>query len=412
MARTNYHPSAALAVLTGLNFFNYVDRSVLFAVQPLVQKEFPRSDADFGFLTTAFFFCYMVTAPFIGVLADRTQRKTIMVLGAVVWSVATLLTAITYDFRTLLIRHTIVGIGEATFVTVAPSFIADLFPESKRARVLGIFYLCIGFGTAVGYVLGGAISHKHGWRAPFYIAAAPGFVLAAVLSFLPEPPRGLQDTLKETPQRTTITGLFRNGAFWTATLGMAMVTFALGGLQVWMPTFLSRIRHVRLDHANLVFGAITAFNAVAGALLGGWMGDRMLNRNRGAYYVLSAVSLLIALPFMTLAITTGGGMMYPAIFLAEFLLFLNTAPLNAAVVNSVGAHVRATAIAVNLFTIHLLGDAFSPTLIGYISDRSSLQIGFMAAVVAVLLASIILFYGRRYAPPVSLAAEAAGGTAT
>ena len=350
MTRSRQHPVAALTVLTGLNFFNYVDRSVLFAVQPLIQNEFHRSDAEFGMLTSAFFFCYMFTAPFIGALADRTQRRRIMIAGAIVWSAATLLTAVTFDFRALLIRHTAVGIGEATFATIAPSFLADLFPESKRGRILAIFYLCIGLGTAVGYMVGGSVSRLYGWRAPFYVAAVPGFLLAAALSFIPEPPRGLQDTLPETRERGTLRGLARNGAFWTATLGMAMWTFGIGALQVWMPTFLSRVRHQPLDRANLMFGAITAVNAIVATLLGGWIGDRVLRRNRGAYYLVSAITMLIAVPGMIVAITASGRVMYPAIFLTEFLLLLNTAPLNAAIVNSVGAHIRATAIAVNLFT--------------------------------------------------------------
>ncbi|HET7183475.1 MAG TPA: MFS transporter [Terriglobales bacterium] len=396
------HPVAALTILTGLNFFNYVDRSVLFAVQPLVQNEFHRTDAEFGLLTTAFFFCYMFTAPLIGVLADRVQRRGIMVAGAIVWSAATLLTAATFDFRTLFIRHTVVGIGEATFVTIAPSFLADLFPEAKRGRVLGVFYLCIGLGTAVGYIVGGSVSKIHGWRAPFYVAAVPGFLLAAALAFIPEPARGMQDTLPETRERATVRGLVRNGAFWTATLGMAMWTFGVGALQVWMPTFLSRMRHEPLEKANLIFGGITAFNAVFATLLGGWIGDRFLRKNRGGYYIVSSITMLIALPVMLVAITSHGSWMYPSMFLTEFLLFLNMAPLNAAVVNSVGAHIRATAIAVNLFTIHLLGDAFSPTLVGYISDRSSLQTGFLAAIVAVGIASGILYYGKRFAPPIKI----------
>jgi MFS family permease len=409
MPRPHQHPVAALTILTGLNFFNYVDRSVLFAVQPLVQNEFHRNDAEFGLLTSAFFFCYMFTAPFIGALADRMQRRPIMIAGALIWSAATLLTAITYDFRTLLIRHTIVGLGEATFVTIAPSFLADLFPESKRGRVLGVFYLCIGLGTAVGYIIGGSLSKVHGWRAPFYVAAIPGFLLAAALAFIPEPPRGTQDSLPETRERATVFGLARNGAFWTATLGMAMWTFGIGALQVWMPTFLSRVRHQPLEKANLMFGAITAFNAVVATLLGGWIGDRVLRRNRGAYYLVSAVTMLIAVPGMLAAISTTGNLMYVAIFVTEFLLFLNMAPLNAAIVNSVGAHIRATAIAVNLFTIHLLGDAFSPTLVGYISDRSSLQTGFLAAVVAVAIASGVLYYGKRFAPHIRIGEEQPAG---
>lgn len=393
-------PLAALLILSGLNFFNYVDRSVLFAVLPLIQKEIPRNDASYGFLTTAFFVCYMVTAPFVGMLADRYPRKWIMFVGALIWCAMTLMTAVTNNFTTLLIRHTLVGLGEATFVTVAPSFLADLFSEEQRGRVFGWFYLNIGLGTAVGYMMGGYLGHHHGWRFPFYIAAAPGVLLALALAALPEPPRGAKDRLKETVERTSLRGLVSNGAFWTATLGMAMVTFALGGLEAWMPTFLNRIRGVPLDKGNLIFGGITLFTAITGTMLGGWMGDKLLLRTRGAYYFVSAFTLLLGVPAMLGAIYISGRYMYPAMFVAEFLLFLNTAPLNAAVVNSVGASIRATAIAVNLFTIHLLGDAGSPTIIGKISDRSSLQTGFLTTIAAIIVAAVILFYGMKYAPQI------------
>src|SRR4029077_3904472 len=160
------------------------------------------------------------------------------VLGAIFWSALTLLTAVTHTYTELLIRHTLVGIGEATFVTIAPTFVADLFSEEKRGRILGVFYLAIPVGTAAGYLLGGKLGSLHGWRFPFYIAAAPGFVLALAVLFLKEPERGQFDSLKETPERATVLGLARNPAFLTSTLGMAAMTFSLGGIQVWIPKFL------------------------------------------------------------------------------------------------------------------------------------------------------------------------------
>ena len=240
MTQRKLYPWTALVILTALNFLNYIDRSVLFAVQPLVQSEFQLTNAQVGYLTSAFLLFYMVAAPFVGPLADRYSRKLIIVLGAVFWSGLTLLTAVTHTYGELLLRHTLVGVGEATFVTIAPTFVADLFPESKRGRIFGMFYLAIPVGTAAGYLLGGKLGPAMGWRFPFYIAAFPGFVLALAVWFLPEPPRGQFDSEKETPERGTLLGLARNPAFWTVTLGMAAGTFSLGGIQVWMPTFLSR----------------------------------------------------------------------------------------------------------------------------------------------------------------------------
>src|SRR5438067_10583916 len=201
VAQVKLYPRTALALLTALNLLNYIDRSVLFAVQPLVQSEFHLSNAQVGYLTSAFLGFYMLAAPFTGPLVDRYSRKLIIVLGAVFWSALTLLTAVTHNYWELLVRHTLVGVGEATFVTIAPTFVADLFPESKRGRILGIFYLAIPVGTAAGYILGGKLSLHHGWRFPFYVAAIPGFLLALSVLFLSEPERGRFDSLKETAER-------------------------------------------------------------------------------------------------------------------------------------------------------------------------------------------------------------------
>ncbi|MGB9234005.1 MAG: MFS transporter [Terriglobales bacterium] len=400
MASTKLYPRTALIVLTALNLVNYIDRSVLFAVQPMIQAEFHRSDSDFGLLSSAFFIVYMCTAPFMGPLADRYSRKKIIIAGAVVWSIATLLTAVTYNFKMLFLRHMIVGIGEASFCTISPAVIADLFPEKMRGRVLAVFYLTLPFGTALGYILGGTVSaHYNSWRAPFYMGAAPGILLAAIFVFLPEPKRGQFDSIVETPERGTIRGLARNPAFWTATLGMAMMTFALGGLQVWMPTFLHRDHGYSLKDANWIFGISTAATGIGAALAGGWLGDYLLRYTREAYYLVSAVSLALGIPAMWIALYATGNRMLAGIVVAEFLLLINTSPLSAALINSVGAHVRATAIAVNIFVIHLLGDASSPWVIGYLSDHRSLGAGLFATIVAIALSATILFYGMRFAPP-------------
>ena len=400
MTSTRLYPRAALALLTLLNLLNYIDRSVLNAVQPLIQSEFHVSDAQIGRLTTVFLIFYTISAPVMGPLADRYSRRLIIALGAFAWSGFTLLTAVTHTYQGLLIRHTLVGIGEASFVTISPTFVADLFPENKRGRVLGVFYLAIPVGTALGYLLGGPLGARFGWRMPFLLAGIPGFLLATLVLFLPEPERGQFDTLKETPQRARVLGLARNPAFLTATLGMAMMTYALGGLQVWMPTFLSRMRGYTLIRANLLFGAIIAVDGLAASLAGGWLGDMLLRRTRSAYYLVSAASMGLGIPVMIIALFDRGPAMVPGIAVAGFLLLLNTAPLNAAIINSVGAHIRATAIAVNLFVIHFLGDALSPWIIGKVSDRSSLEAGFISTVIATALSSAILFYGMKFAPPV------------
>jgi MFS transporter, Spinster family, sphingosine-1-phosphate transporter len=427
VTQTKLQTRSALLVLTALNLLNYADRNILFAVQPLVQDEFHLSKTQIGYLTSAFLGFYMIAAPFVGPMADRYSRKLIIALGAIFWSGLTLLTAFTHTYTQLLIRHTLVGIGEATFVTIAPTFVADLFAEKMRGRILGIFYLAIPVGSAAGYLLGGNLAPHYGWRFPFYIGAAPGFLLALTVLFLKEPERGQFDSLQETPEdlppqvfshslllksgmaaylelKRIYHLVLRNSAFLAATLGMAAMTFSLGGIQVWMPQFLYSERHYSLAEANFIFGIIIVVDGIVASLAGGWLGDYLLPRMKSSYYLVSAVSMALGVPVMIVALFTRGKAMVPAIALAAFFLLLNTSPLNAAVINSVGAHIRSTAIAVNIFIIHILGDVPSPTMMGWVADRRSLQAAFALPVIAMVVSSLILFYGMRFAPPVRIGA--------
>ncbi len=412
MASKDLHPRTALIVLTALNLLNYADRNVLYAVQPLVQDEFHLTHTQIAYLTSAFLGFYMVAAPFVGPLADRYSRKVIIVLGAVFWSGLTLLTAVTHTYGELLVRHTLVGVGEATFVTIAPTFVVDLFSEDKRARILGVFYLAIPVGSAAGYLLGGYLAPIYGWRFPFYIAAAPGFALALAVLLLKEPERGQFDTLKATPERRTILGLLHNRAFLTATLGMAAMTFSLGGIQVWMPQFLFSERHYSLERANLMFGLIVVVDGIVASLAGGWLGDYLLRRTKSAYYLVSAISMALGVPFMIVALFSSGRLMVPAIGVAAFFLLLNTSPLNAAVINSVDAHIRATAISVNIFVIHILGDVPSPTMMGWVADHRSLQAAFILPVIAMAVSSAILLSGMKYAPAITIGSAPAEARTT
>jgi MFS transporter, Spinster family, sphingosine-1-phosphate transporter len=406
------YPYATLAVLTALNVLNYIDRNMLLGVQPLIQKDFKITDAQTGLLTSAFFGCYMFAAPAVGWMGDRFPRKNIVLIGIAVWSGFTLLTWLVRDYNQLLFRHTIVGIGEASYATIAPTLVADLFPVQRRGRMLSIFYLGLPVGSALGILLGGPLGEHFGWRVPFMIAGIPGFLLALVFWLLPEPARGQTEAFAITPslERSTVEGLVRNGAFITACLGMAMYTFAVGGLQVWIPTFLHRVRGMSVSRAAVVFGLIAAINGIVATMLGGWIGDRMLKRHDGAYYRFSGMAMFAAVPLMIAAVYATGSSMLPAIFFAVFALLVLTGPSNTAVINSVDAGIRSTALAINTFVIHLLGDAFSPWLIGKISDRTSLQTAFWAAFVAAALSGGFFIYGAKFAPRLRPAASGTGSS--
>ncbi len=393
----------ALALLTGLNLLNYIDRYVLAGVQPLVQSAFHVTDEQVGGLTFAFFITYMLASPVTGWLGDRYPRKPLIVAGALVWSLLTLATGLVHTFSELYWRHALVGIGEASFCIYAPALLSDYWPAEQRNRILTLFYLSLPIGAALGYIIGGTVGQAHGWRAPFYVAAGPGLLLAVlVIPLLREPQRGAQEPPAR-PDRVTLAALMRNPAYWTATLGMAMMVFSLGGISVWMPTFLYRSGHTSLAHASQILGAITVVDGIAGTWVGGWLAQRWLRRNRDALYLLSAWSVVLAAPFALLTFFGPARWTIPSLAVAEFLLFLNTGPLNAAIVNAVAAPIRSTALAVELFAIHALGDAPSPRIIGWVSDRSSLRDGLALTLITLLLSGLLLFAGARYAPPVDAA---------
>jgi len=391
----------ALFLLTALNLFNFIDRYILPGVQPLVQKEFRVNDAQLGLLTTVFFFVYMIAAPLTGWLGDRFPRKPLIVIGALLWSIATLLTAWVHDYQTLLIRHAIVGIGEATFSIYSPALLADFYPEADRNRILSIFYIAIPVGGAFGYLTGGILGQHYGWRMPFFIAALPGALIALVFLFVREPQRGSADSLAPTLNRTTLSGLARNPAFWCATLGLAMWTFAVGGISTWLPTFLVRFGEMSIAGAGTVAGALTVICGLLGTIAGAWIAQRWQRRDHRALYLLSGWGSLLAIPFAAAVFFGPPSVFIAGAFLAEFFLFLGTGPLNATLVNSVAAPIRATAISVNLFVIHALGDAFSPHLIGRISDATNLRIGLGITLITLAASGAILFRGARYAPQLS-----------
>jgi MFS transporter, Spinster family, sphingosine-1-phosphate transporter len=390
--------TGTVALLIALNLLNYLDRYILSGEVAPIQHEFHATDQQMGALGTAFFFVYMFAAPATGWLGDRFRRKPLIVAGATLWSLATLAAIWVHSYATLYLRQALVGIGEATFIIFAPAVLADFYPERERNRILSIFYVAMPVGAALGYLAGGQIGPHWGWRAPFFVCALPGFLAAALYALIGrEPERGASDELRPDFKRATFLGLFRNPAFLTATFGMAMLTFAMGGISWWMPEFLRR-GGMSVGSASVTVGAATVVNGIAGTLIGGWIAQIWLRTNHRALYLVSAWSVALTVPFGVLLFFGPRAWAVPAFFAAEFFLFLNTGPLNTAIVNSVSAPVRATAISINLFFIHAFGDTFSPQIIGAISDRSNLSIGLGATLVTLAISAVILFAGARFAP--------------
>jgi MFS family permease len=413
--------SLGLAVLSFINLFNYLDRYVVSAlVESLKHSELALSDANLGSLMSGFLIVFTLTAPIFGALGDQRSRTRLIAFAVACWSVATVLSGFAGSFAALFAARASVGIGEAAYVTIAPSLLADYFPRGQRGRVMAIFFCAIPVGSALGYVIGGLIDVHFGWRMAFFVAGGPGLILAALCLGLRDPPRGNQDVPStptvarsvqafapaETAQvayaqspsaiSATYLTLLRNKPYLLTILGYAAYTFALGGLAFWMPAFLERVRGIPRSQATVSFGAIVVITGFVGTFVGGWLGDYCARRSKQAHLWISAIATLIAAPFAWLALTTGSTSLYlVCMIIAQLCMFMSTGPINASIVNLVRPTQRASANALGVFAIHCFGDVPSPWLIGKISDMYSLAQAVKIVPVAILVAAAIWAWAAR-----------------
>ncbi|MBI4346774.1 MAG: MFS transporter [Elusimicrobia bacterium] len=404
------HPGAnwALGILLLINLLNYLDRQVLFALLPLIKPEFNASDTQLGALASAFMLVYMCAAPPIGYLADRTSRRGWISFGVLFWSLATVFSGLARNYAQLFAARAAVGIGESCYGSVSPPFVAEHFPKERRARVLAWFSMAIPVGSALGYILGGVIGREFGWRTAFFLAGLPGLLLAATALKLKDPREaGSAKAGAQAPALAEYFSLRENRSLLFCTLAMAAMTFGMGAMAVWMPTFYTRAWGMDVARAGTVFGGITVLAGLAGSLLGGWLADRSLRRSPAAYFWVSGLGLLAAVPFGALAVLAPTlPLALAGLFLAEACAFLNMGPLNAVIVAVTPPRVRSMAFAANIFVIHALGDAVSPTIVGWISDQSTLQAGLLAAVSALGVAGALCVAGTRRYPADAGAADA------
>jgi predicted MFS family arabinose efflux permease len=398
-------PRGILALLFAVNVLNYVDRQLVYALLPLIQGDLRLTDAQAGGLASAFMLVYMVAAPPIAWLADSRGRRPWIAGGVALWSVATGAAGFARGFTALFATRTAVGVGEACYGSISPSFVAERYPEARRGRALALFSMAIPVGSALGYAGGGLAGEAFGWRRAFFLVGAPGLLLAALCLLLPaDPPH---------PKTPAAAAGYREvwgvPTFRKVTFAGAAMTFALGGFAVWMPTFFHRVYGLGVGRAGTFFGGITVLGGLTGSLLGGWLADWLRPRAADADLIVSGIGLVAGMPFAAAAILAPSlPLSMAALFAAETLLFLNMGPLNAAIVSVTRLETRSMAFAANIFVIHLLGDAASPTAIGWASDHFGLARALLVACAALGIGGAFCFAARAgYGADAARALEAA-----
>ena len=387
---------AILALLTALNFVNYIDRAVIAAVLKPMRGELGLSNFEAGLLNTAFLIGYFITAPLFGARADKSARKGLIALGVVIWSLATMASGLATGFWTLLAARIVVGVGEASFTVLAPTIIDDVIPPGGKGKALAVFFLAIPLGYAIGYILGGSISHHWGWRSAFFVVGGPGVVLALSCLLIAEPPRKLLDAkarLVDGLREIAKLPLFRR-----AVLGYCAYNAALGAFSYWAPNFLLvRFAGALNDEtANFWFGIVLLAAGAVGTFAGGQWTDRGQRalpppapdapydapEHKAAVNValrVCAVGVAIAAPLGVVCfLVPSPAMFFGVAFVAEVGLFLSTSPVNIALLRSVPAERRASAMAASVFAIHLFGDLWSSAALGLLQDVLPLVVAMMA----------------------------------
>jgi MFS family permease len=476
----------ALALLLGINLFNYIDRQILSATLPKLQLDaalFDPTDKTLNFklglLTSAFLVTYTLFSPVFGWFGDRGSRWALVGGAVIVWSLASGGSGLATAYLMLFLTRCLVGIGEAAYGPVAPSMLSDMYPVEDRGKVMARFYLAIPVGSALGFVVGGAVAGIWGWRSAFLVVVIPGLVLGVLCFFMTDPRRHHPKPDKPADAPPPSPGYFAvlkelRGirSFVLCCVGMTATTFMLGGVAAWAPTYifqrearfelsaeavekleaLTTTEGVRVVPAevteklrpligdgrydfptfkallldrlgpellqqygervydaatapdsatvgsvNIVFGGIVVLSGLGATLLGGMLGDRLRAKGvKGAYFQVAGWGTVVAWPFFVLMLFLPFPYAWVALFVAVFGLFFNTGPANTILANVTRSDIRATAFAINILVIHLLGDVISPPLIGLTADVSSLHTAFLITSVMILIGGVLWIIGAKY----------------
>lgn len=395
----------ALAILFTVNLFNYIDRQLIFGVFTLIKEDLDLSDAALGLLGSAFMVLYMLASVPFGLAGDRWPRNKVIAVGVAVWGAATFLSGLARSFWQLFIARALVGIGEASYGPTATAMVSDYFPKHRRGLVNAVFTAAIPIGGALGVAIGGNVGDRFGWRPAFLLVGLPSFLLAFLAWRLVDPPRGATElaTRPDGPATAatalpatgwSLTGgvstLFRIPTFVLVCVVGMLVAFATGAFAAWLPTYLHRVKGLSLRAATTWYGGIQAGGGCLGVVAGGLIGDALMRRTPAGHLLTIAFGFLASGPLGLLFLLHRDPQVYlPALFGAVFFLVLYMGIVNATIHNVVHPNLRATAIAIFVLLIHLGGDAFSPAIVGLISDRRSLQGAMLFLPVLVTFAGLI-----------------------
>lgn len=415
--RSSFQPTRqqalfAFIVLLVINILNYMDRTILPAVLSHLKLDFPTmTDGEAGLLGSSFLLIYGIATLPLGMLADRTVRKNIVAVCAGLWSIATAMAGFSHTFIQLFIARSFLGVGEAGYAPASLSMIGDYFPKEQRGRILSLWSVSNLFGTALGLIVGGVVAQWLNWRWAFYIVGIPGLIAAFLIWRAYEPRRGAFDTEGGTKEEAA-TGhgnllskdflvqagnLFRIPTYWVLLAAFVFSFFIVGGAQFWIPNYVERTFVLNSAQGGLLSGGTLAGGALVGTLLGGWLADALQKKIPQGRMLIATIAFLVGAPLTLLALSLHDLSYFTVMFIIAIVcLSMCLGPINAILQDIVTPNLRATAVGLALLAGHILGDASSPTIIGYIAQIRDLSFALMVtAPTCLFLAGLICLVGLK-----------------
>jgi MFS family permease len=395
----------ALALLTLVYVFNYLDRTIIYILLSPIKKEMAFTDLQLALLGSMSFviFFTVLGIPF-GRLADRTVRKNMIAAGLAVWSLFSGLTGFANGFWSLFICRMMVGVGEATLGPAALSLLSDYFPPRVRATVQAIYSSGIAIGAGLAFFLGGWLGEHYGWRVAFYALGFPGLAIAALVYLLREEPRGKTEVASTKYSARDWKILFKSVPLRYHYLGYGCFGLAANNLSFWGPTFVTRVYKLDLLTIGKYGGLLTLVVGVPGTILGGYFADKFRRFGRGGRMLFGALAALIAVPFWLLFIFSGNLLLLliaNLVLLALSLVWLG--PAAADVHDIAGPELRGLGIGVYFFAV-IIAFGIGSLIIGQINDwigaattPLNMRYSMLLCPLACLVATLSLWQGYRAA---------------
>lgn len=404
-------PGWALFVLAAISTCGFIDRVIMNVLVHPIKAEFHLSDTQVGLVGGfAFALLNVLLGIWVARLAERRRRVTLIGIGTFFWSVATALCAAASSFATLALARIGVGVGEAVGLPSSQSVISDYFPKEKRTTAISVLVLAPPIGAFVGLTGGGLVAQEWGWRAAFLIAAAPGFLLSAiVLLSVAEPKRGQHDGLggdadRIPPLGAVLARMWGRHSFRHLLIGSTIASIAGFGVNLFLTTWFVRRFGYSLGQAGLTTGLIASAPAILGVVACGWLCDRRARKDARAYADIPALCLLITAPVYILAVTSGSAAAaIPLLAVATLFQYNYLGPSQGVFQNLMHPRMRASSYAVINILYSLVGAGLGPVLVGGLSDHFSagrsdaagLTIALALTALLYLWAAVHFFIARR-----------------